>query len=107
MMRAIVLGIVTMCVAGCLAGDLALEPADEATYEVTASEPDSEETREVPASEDSLQPLWCEPGPPSNWCQNVIGRSCSTPGSHRSCYLPNYCEWMLCTCIGGTWGDCS
>ncbi|EPX58477.1 hypothetical protein D187_003949 [Cystobacter fuscus DSM 2262] len=44
----------------------------------------------------------CEPGPSSNWCENVAGKACSTTVSRR-CYLPNYCEWLYCRCIGGTW----
>jgi hypothetical protein len=105
MIKAIVLSVFAMCMTGCLAGDLDLEPAGEATYEVTASEQDGEGAEAIPASEDSFEPL-CEPGPPSNWCQNVEGASCSSPGTRRRCYIPNYCEWMLCTCTGGVWADC-
>ncbi|WP_426752350.1 hypothetical protein [Myxococcus sp. Y35] len=44
----------------------------------------------------------CEPGPSSNWCQNVAGAACSTT-INRRCYLPNYCEWFYCRCINGAW----
>jgi hypothetical protein len=44
----------------------------------------------------------CEPGPSSQWCQNVAGKAC-TATTNRRCYIPNYCEWALCRCTGGTW----
>ncbi|AEI67418.1 hypothetical protein [Corallococcus macrosporus] len=47
----------------------------------------------------------CEPGPSSNWCQNVAGTACTAPGNRR-CYIPNYCEWSFCRCIEGAW-QCS
>jgi hypothetical protein len=49
----------------------------------------------------------CAPGPSSQWCQNVQGKACPTPGTTRRCYIPNYCEWMMCICEGGVWGSCS
>jgi hypothetical protein len=132
MMRLIVAVAFTMLMAGCLAGELELEPAAEAMYEPGWSEAGAEEIPATPADEmgtggprafaeeipatpagemgtgdpDGYDELFCEPGPSSNWCQNVIGSSCSAPGTHRRCFLPSYCEWFFCTCSGGTWGDC-
>ncbi|NVJ07739.1 hypothetical protein HUW63_21155 [Myxococcus sp. AM001] len=57
-----------------------------------------ESVEHVAAQEQNL----CEPGPSSNWCQNVEGKACST-NVNRRCYIPNYCEWSLCRCIEGTW----
>lgn len=44
----------------------------------------------------------CEAGPPSNFCQNVEGKACSTTSTRR-CYVPNYCEWFFCRCTNGAW----
>ncbi|NMO18942.1 hypothetical protein HPC49_18425 [Pyxidicoccus fallax] len=46
--------------------------------------------------------LACEPGPSSQWCENVANMACSTT-INRRCYIPNYCEWLYCRCIGGVW----
>ncbi|NVI97958.1 hypothetical protein HV824_07470 [Myxococcus sp. AM009] len=65
-----------------------------------AHEPEMSEAgaEHVAAQEQNL----CEPGPSSNWCQNVAGKACST-NVNRRCYIPNYCEWSLCRCIEGAW----
>ncbi|MDC0710781.1 hypothetical protein POL68_20055 [Stigmatella sp. ncwal1] len=67
---------------------------------------EQEPTPGVEASADgSVEAQWqvsCEPGPPSNFCDNVAGKACSTTATRR-CYLPNYCEWFFCRCINGTW----
>jgi hypothetical protein len=62
-----------------------------------------EEASPEGGSLESQEQLMCEPGPSTNWCENVEGTSCSA--SWRRCYLPNYCEWLLCHCVNGAW-DC-
>jgi hypothetical protein len=58
---------------------------------------------EAPVESTETQELaFCEPGPSTQWCENVAGKACSTT-INRRCYIPNYCEWMYCRCIGGTW----
>lgn len=101
-----------MLLAGCLAGEMDLAAESEADYDVTASELHDEEAQgldavdqesfEAPAEEAAAVEPLCEPGPPSNWCQNVHGTAC-TSTTFRRCYLPNYCEWMICQCEGGAW----
>ncbi len=67
-----------------------------------------EELETAPAAEAAVETVetqeqnLCEPGPSSQWCQNVAGKACSTTVNRR-CYIPNYCEWMFCRCIGGVW----
>jgi hypothetical protein len=62
-----------------------------------------EESTEVDSSQStqSLVENACAPGPSSNWCWNVQGDPCS--GTWRRCFLPNYCEWMICLCENGAW----
>lgn len=102
-LRVILIAVFSLILSGCLAGELELAPEGEAGYDVTASElyDEGAEALEAPAGEADIEPL-CEPGPPSNWCQNVQGTSCSST-TFRRCYLPNYCEWMVCLCEGGSW----
>ena len=109
----IVAALFALFVSGCFAGDLDTEPLETFTHEAADQSFDSAEIYEANTSEDAAQyqledtedgpTLMCVPGPSSNWCQNVDGKSCSTPGTIRRCFLPNYCEWLICRCNSGTW----
>lgn len=57
----------------------------------------------APAAPAAGEQLACEPGPPSNWCSNRVGKACSTEGTISRCYIPNYCEWGLVQCQSGSW----
>ncbi|MCE9667062.1 hypothetical protein LY474_04470 [Myxococcus stipitatus] len=80
-----------------LAMSLSLVACGMGQEELEAQAP-TEPTESTGAQEQNL----CEPGPSSQWCQNVIGAACSTTVNRR-CYLPNYCEWFYCRCIDGAW----
>lgn len=64
----------------------------------------SPEEAEASASQDvaTQEQAICNPGPSSQWCENVGGKAC-TANTSRRCYVPNYCEWFVCRCTNGTW----
>lgn len=112
--RVILFAVFSLLVAGCLAGEV--EHDGNATHEVAVNALSDQGTQGVRTSQlevgeqgllgsseaTGAAGIQCEPGPPSNWCQNVDGTSCSS-STFRRCYLPNYCEWMICMCEGGSW----
>ncbi len=77
------------------------ELSDEVTDE--ASDPSSDVTQPAPPGDKGQSRLICEPGPPSNWCQNRVDKACSSPGALSRCYIPSYCEWGLLQCTNGVW----
>ncbi|MFP2905861.1 hypothetical protein ACLESD_12545 [Pyxidicoccus sp. 3LFB2] len=94
MLRAgLVFVMLSLSLVACGVGPEELETAQDESAVVSPEAAGSLETQE--------QNL-CEPGPSSNWCQNVDGKACSTTVNRR-CYIPNYCEWLFCRCTGGIW----
>ncbi|ACY13896.1 hypothetical protein [Haliangium ochraceum] len=104
--RIFLIAFCALIMSGCLAGDLDLTESNTSQTVAELSDADFEESMSSEEfAEESADELQCNPGPSSNWCQNVEGTSCSS-STFRRCFIPGYCEWAACTCNNGVWGPC-